>query len=108
MFSVVNCESLLQYLPQFLFQKVLSIYYSGTDFGFTSIPISETPVYFFNREILNFAVFTNISRRINAILTITTYKKMAKFMMIADANIKMDTQALLDIFVDKLISDKLE
>ena len=105
-FKFLTClsyfQKILPLLPEIIVRKLFSDFFVGVYMMFSNIPFPSESFHICNREVTDVALFANYfyNWRINFVAM--TYKGKLKFMIMADRNLKMDPQQLMNLVVDEL------
>ena len=69
---------------------------------FSNVPFSAEPWHFCNKEILEFGVFANCQINWGINFVCITYKKMMRLYIMANSELKMDPQQLINNIIEEI------
>ena len=103
--AVNNFGKFLEVMPIFIGKYIFFDFYNKVHIVFTNVPFSDVPWHFCNKEVTELGVFANWQIDWNLNFGTITYKKKVKFYIMANSELKMNPQELIDIVVNEISNE---
>ena len=100
-----NFSKFWEWMPIVLSKKAFFDFYHNVHLIFSNIPFSEVSWYLWNKEITEFGAYVNCQLECNLNIVCITYKKMMRLYVMANSELKMNPQELIDIIIDEITEE---
>jgi len=94
--------SAIQFFPQKLIMYILQNFYSSIDLMYSNVPFPSEGWHFCNKKAVSIKTFANIQHNWKYFFIVTTFRGKIALSSVANENLKMDPQKLIDIAIRNL------
>jgi len=94
--GILKVAKVLPYLSIFLQQQAIKTFYSSVGLTYSNVPCSNEPWFILNKEVTKIGVFAHQQHNWRLFFVAATYRRKLRLSVVANENLKMDPQQLIN------------